>query len=188
MKRQFAALLFIPFIIAADQLSKWAVMEKIIAPANDLARPSLGFFEWLVTGEKLDFTKVEVLPFFNWVMVWNKGISFGMLQSDTQAGVYMMMAFAVLISLFFLIWMFRTDNRLVIFAISLVVGGAIGNVIDRFRFGAVADFLDFHIGDMHWPAFNLADSCITLGIAFIIIDGLFFEPGRHKKAEAHDEI
>ena len=65
-------------------------------------------------------------------------------------------------------------------AIGLVIGGAAGNVIDRFRFGAVADFLDLHWGDYHWPAFNLADAAISVGVVVLLMDALLIGPERHK--------
>ena len=65
-------------------------------------------------------------------------------------------------------------------ALGLIIGGAVGNIVDRLRFGAVADFLDFHIGAYHWPAFNLADASITVGIALLLIDALLIRRERHK--------
>jgi signal peptidase II len=184
MKAKITGLIFSLILIIADQLSKWAVMEKIIAPALEVERESFNFFEWIINAQQLDFIRIEILPFFNWVMVWNKGVSFGMFQGATP---YLMIAVALVITGIFLIWMLRTDNKLIIASASLVIGGALGNVIDRFRFGAVADFLDFHIAGLHWPAFNLADSCITVGIALIIMDGLFFEPKKRDKVQVHEK-
>ena len=74
------------------------------------------------------------------------------------------------------IWMWKADTVLLATALGLVVGGAIGNVIDRILHGAVFDFLDFHIAGYHWPAFNVADSAITIGVAFLIIDSLKSRP------------
>lgn len=67
---------------------------------------------------------------------------------------------------------------MVAMALSLIIGGALGNVLDRLRFGAVADFLDFHLGNLHWPAFNVADSAICIGIALLLTHSLFFDPKR----------
>jgi signal peptidase II len=77
-------------------------------------------------------------------------------------------------------WLGRMERPLPALAIGLVVGGALGNVIDRLRFGAVVDFLDVHAAGWHWPAFNLADSAITVGVAGLVIDGLFGGPDRDK--------
>jgi signal peptidase II len=81
------------------------------------------------------------------------------------------------IVVFLLSWLRRADRAFLAFAIGMVIGGALGNVIDRLRFGAVADFLDFHVLGYHWPAFNVADTGISVGVALIVIDGLF---GRHE--------
>jgi signal peptidase II len=72
-------------------------------------------------------------------------------------------------------WLARTESPLLAVAIGLIVGGAIGNVADRVRLGAVVDFLDFHLGSWHWPAFNLADSAICLGVAAMLLDGLLLQ-------------
>jgi signal peptidase II len=78
-----------------------------------------------------------------------------------------------------MVWLWRTSSLLVGLALGLIAGGAVGNVIDRLRFGAVTDFLDFHWGEWHFPAFNLADSAITVGVGLLVIDGLL---SRREKA------
>ena len=90
---------------------------------------------------------------------------------------YLLSAFAIVVSLFLVSWLRRIDTRLLASAIGLVVGGALGNTVDRLNHGAVVDFLDLHIGDVHWPAFNVADASITIGVLLILIDGLF---ARHR--------
>ena len=76
-------------------------------------------------------------------------------------------------------WLSRVESPLLAGAISLIIGGAVGNVIDRIRFGAVVDFLDFHIGSWHWPAFNIADSAICVGVAVMLLDGLLLRREAH---------
>jgi len=71
------------------------------------------------------------------------------------------------------LWLIRADRMVAALWLGLVIGGAVGNVVDRVRIGAVADFIDVHLGDWHWPAFNVADSAITIGVMLIVIDGLF---------------
>jgi signal peptidase II len=166
-------------IIILDQLTKWAVLEMILRPALEHTNTTgVGFFEWLHTApERLGFVSVELTSFFNWVMVWNKGVSFGLMQGDTP--VFLIIATGA-ISLIFVLWLMRVRHWLPMLSLAFVVGGALGNIIDRLRFGAVADFLDFHAFGYHFPAFNLADSCITVGIALLVLDGLFFEPRRNK--------
>ena len=138
-----------------DQATKWLILERIMVPPYP----------------------IEVWPIFNLVLVWNRGVSFGFLNSALEWMPYLLSAFAIVVSLFLVSWLRRIDTRLLASAIGLVVGGALGNTVDRLNHGAVVDFLDLHIGDVHWPAFNVADASITIGVLLILIDGLF---ARHR--------
>ena len=172
----FKTLSLAVFIVVADQLSKWAVMEQILRPLYPLDNEPRGLMEWLANApERLPFIGMDILPFFNLVVVWNQGVSFGMLSNDTDYGPYFLIALSFVITIGFLIWMFRTHNPVHHLGIALVIGGAIGNVIDRFRFGAVFDFLDFHIFGLHWPAFNIADCAIVIGVFILMIYAFLFE-------------
>ena len=175
-------------VLVADQISKWAVTQFMIKPAIDvgyLAKTELkskGFFEWLTSADMLlQYTHIEILPFFNIVMVWNKGISFGLFNQSGQLGVWLMLALSSAIIIFFTIWMLRCTSRYMLICMALIIGGAIGNVIDRARFGAVVDFLDFHAFGYHYPAFNISDSAIVIGVFLLIIHSFFFET-QHKNA------
>jgi signal peptidase II len=119
-----------------------------------------------------------VTPFFNLVLVWNRGISFGMFNEGSAYGAYLLSALSLIIVGFFITWLRKIDHKPLQIAICTVIAGALGNVIDRLIYGAVVDFLDFHAFGYHWPAFNIADSAVVLGIAFIICDSIFFEPKR----------
>ena len=141
-------------LLAADQFTKHLVLMNI-----DEAGP------------------VAVTPFFNLVLVWNRGISFGMLRGhDGVTGPYLLIAMGLVITAVLAVWLFRAQRRGQRVAIAAVISGAIGNMIDRAQHGAVVDFLDFHAFGYHWPAFNVADCCVVAGIAFLVIDSLFFEP------------
>ncbi len=156
------------FIILADQFSKWFVMEKFLAPAANY--PSYTLIEWYTQRpEPLPFTEIEVWPFFNLVMVWNKGISFGLFNDTSVWGSLILITISLLITALFTLWLIRSHLHTQNIALALVIGGALGNVIDRFRFGAVIDFLDFHIAGHHWPAFNISDSCIVIGVLLLIL-------------------
>jgi signal peptidase II len=169
-------------IIISDQLSKWAVMEHILRPFD--GGTGMTLTGWLMDAPgRLPFIRIDVLPFFNWVMVWNKGVSFGLLQTDSPYGPALMIGLALVICTVFAVWLFRTERMFIIVSIGLVIGGAVGNIIDRVRFGAVADFVDLHAFGYHWPAFNLADAAICAGIAFIVIDGLFFDKSHDNARE-----
>ncbi len=142
---------FAAVIVVLDQLSKWVVLTQVMAPprVNDGA------------------------SFFNLVLVGNRGVSFGLFASDSAWVQPAFAAFAVSIAVFLGVWLYRAENRFLAIALGLVIGGAIGNAIDRLWHGAVIDFLDFHVAGYHWPAFNIADSAITVGVIFIVAEGLF---------------
>lgn len=109
--------------------------------------------------------------FLNLALTCNTGVSFGMLnRAGLNSLVFSLVA--VLIVVVLLVWLARVHTTFLAVAIGLVIGGATGNVMDRIRFHGVIDFLDFHIGTWHWPAFNLADSAICLGVAAMLLDGL----------------
>ena len=106
-------------------------------------------------------------------MAWNKGVSFGMLNQDSPWNAPLLSVLALVISGFLLNWLRKSEGWWIPLCLGLIIGGALGNVIDRLRFGAVADFLYFHIGEYYWPAFNLADSGISVGATLLIWDALF---------------
>ena len=138
-------------ILVADQLTKWWVLAAFDGAAE--------------RGR-------AIASFFNLVLVWNRGVSFGMFNNDARLNALVFSALAAVIVIALLVWLSRTRERLLGAAIGLVTGGAIGNVVDRLRFGAVVDFLDFHAAGWHWPAFNVADAAICVGVALMALDGL----------------
>ena len=113
-----------------------------------------------------------VAPFFNLVLTLNRGMSFGLFNRDSAWNAAAFSVVAAVIVTALLIWLWRTDSALVASGIGLVAGGAVGNVIDLLRLGAVTDFLDFHWYDWHFATFNLADSGITVGVALLLLDAL----------------
>ena len=116
---------------------------------------------------------VALTSFVNLVSVWNYGISFGLFNTGSAAAAYLFVILALAIASALVVWLKRTDRRLIAAALGLIIGGAIGNIVDRLRFGAVYDFLDFHVLGWHWPAFNVADSAVSIGVALLLIDALF---------------
>jgi len=158
-----AGLTIAALVVVLDQLSKWLIFVVFFGPSLEGAHP----------GALPLAAGIEVLPFFNLVTVWNRGVSFGMFSSDSQLILWMLSAFALAVCGFLLVYLSRARRWLLVIAIGGVIGGAIGNVIDRVRFGAVADFLDFHAFGLHWPAFNVADSAIVVGVGLMLVDALF---------------
>lgn len=116
--------------------------------------------------------------FFNLVHVRNRGMAFGLMnRPDHGIAPYLLMVVTIIAVILILIWSFRLkheDERL-LFGLSLILGGAVGNLIDRIRIREVIDFLDVYIGSYHWPAFNVADSAITVGTCWIAVCILLFD-------------
>ena len=148
-------------VLIVDQLTKWWILEHVMQPPR----------------------VIEVTPFFNLVMAWNRGVSFGMFAYGADMMPYVLSALAIGIVALLVNWLRKLDRSWPALALGLVIGGAVSNVIDRLRFGAVADFLDFHVAGYHWPAFNVADSGIVVGVLLLLIDGL---RGRDTAARAAD--
>jgi signal peptidase II len=146
-------------VVIIDQLSKAAV---------------LGFF----AGSPPSAQKA-VAPFFNLVLTYNRGISFGLFNTPGGMNALLFPLLAAVIVTMLILWLRRVESPFLAVAIGLVIGGAVGNVIDRIRLGAVVDFLDFYVGAWHWPAFNVADSAICLGVAVMLLDGLLLRREAH---------
>lgn len=144
-------LLVATVVLLLDQATKWWILSVVMRPP----------------------TIVEVTSFFNLVLVWNRGISFGLLGDGDQTQAWVLAAFGTIVAGGLLVWLQRAAlPRLPSLGVGLIVGGALGNVVDRLRYGAVVDFLDFHVGAYHWPAFNVADSAITIGVACLLLDAV----------------
>jgi signal peptidase II len=122
---------------------------------------------------------IRLTPFFNLVMVWNPGVSFGLFGSESAWGPWLLTGVAAVIVVGLLVWLRRAEGRWLPMALGLVIGGAVGNIVDRVMWGKVADFLDFHAAGYHWPAFNVADSAIVVGVAILIGESLW--SGRDKR-------
>ncbi len=139
------------FVALADQLSKWMLLDRM----GDVQET------------------IPVTSFLNFVLVWNKGVTFGMFNHEQQHYIpYVLIALALVILGLLGRWLYRTDSTLVALALGGIMGGAVGNVIDRVHYGAVADFIDFYYRNYHWYAFNLADAAIVTGVALLLLDGM----------------
>ena len=147
-------------------MSRWLGIAALLMVLDQASKYAVT--QWLVDGRS-----VEVTSFFNFVLVYNSGAAFSFLAS---AGGWQR-AFFIGIALVASVWivlLLRRHPREMLFclALSLILGGALGNLIDRIWLGAVIDFLDFHAAGWHWPAFNVADSAITCGAALVVWDSL----------------
>jgi signal peptidase II len=157
-------------VVLADQISKWWIYTRMIALTE------VSFFDWLVQdAARLPFKTIEVFSFFNIVMVWNFGVSFGFMNTPSDWGPIILKSVTLLAVGAFVIWILRTRSHTQAAGLAMIVGGAMGNFVDRWRYGAVMDFLDFHVVGWHWPAFNVADSCICIGVALLLFHAMFLD-------------
>lgn len=129
---------------------------------------------------------IEMLPFFNWTLMYNEGAAFSFLsdQGGWQRWFFIILSCVVTTAL--TIWMARLqrDERSIAISLSLIIGGAIGNLIDRIHLGHVVDFIHLHYQQYFWPAFNVADSAITVGVTIMIVDSLFYAQKREDQRDA----
>jgi len=121
---------------------------------------------------------VTVTPFFDLVLVWNRGVSYGLLPQDSDLGRWALILFAFAAAFALVIWLARVTSPLAAAAMGLVIGGAVGNAIDRILYGAVADFFSFHAYGYQWYIFNIADVAIVAGVIGLLYESVF---GGHKK-------
>jgi signal peptidase II len=142
-------------VLVADQASKWWILNVLDLP---------------------DLRQVVLLPVLNLTMVWNHGVTFGLLNGLGDWGhvILAAVALAVVVALGF--WLRRAESRMMAAAIGAIAGGAVGNVIDRVRFGGVVDFIHAHVdtpwGDLSWYVFNVADAAIVCGVAVLILESI----------------
>jgi signal peptidase II len=137
-------------VLLLDQASKWIVLTHMMAPPHTL----------------------PVTSFLNIILAWNRGISFGLLSSNNPYSVWILATVAFAFAAVLILWIWRAETKVMALGFGLVLGGAIGNLCDRLRFGAVTDFLDLHAYGYHWYTFNIADAAIVGGVAFILFDHL----------------
>ena len=138
-------------VLAADQASKWWILNVFRLPERG---------------------SVPVLPVLNLTMVWNQGVTFGLFTQNSTWGPWLLAGVALAVVCALGVWMRRAETRFVAVALGAIAGGAVGNVIDRVRFGAVVDFIHAHAGGWSWYVFNVADAAIVCGVAVLILDGL----------------
>lgn len=153
----FALLAFI-----IDRLSKWWFMDIFELPSKGT---------------------VEILPIFDVVMVWNRGVSFGFLSADDDFGRWALVALNLIIVAVLVYWLKGAKNYLLSGAIGLVIGGAFGNIYDRVKFGAVADFFQFHWENWYFAVFNIADSFIFIGAVLLIFNSNFSSDAKKQTKE-----
>ncbi|MBX9749022.1 MAG: signal peptidase II [Roseococcus sp.] len=158
-------LVFAALLLVADQVSKYLILEVVNLP------------HWR------NIPLVELGPVgLDLTMVWNRGVTFGLFSGEGSWNHLILSALALVVAGFLLRWLARSETRLVTYALGAVIGGAIGNVIDRVRFGAVVDFVDVHAWGWHWYVFNVADAAIVCGVLALVVDALIRPETKRKEA------
>ena len=153
----------------------------LIVAAASLAADQLSK-NWLLYG--LDFralgsaARISVLPFFDLVMVWNRGVSYGLFQAGSFAGTILLIVFSMVAVAALSYWLVRCERLVLGLGLGLVIGGALGNVIDRAVYGAVADFFHFYAFGHDWYVFNVADAAITVGVVVLLLDAFVRPEGK----------
>lgn len=141
-------------VFILDQFSKWFVIDRLRLP------------------ERMD--AIELLPIFRLIWVENRGISLGKLVASTDGERWMLVVLTTVIALGCIVWLWREERRGDALALGLIIGGAVGNILDRVRFGYVADFLNLHFGDWSpFLVFNVADMGVSIGVALLVLRALF---------------
>ncbi len=141
---------------------------------------------WLLFGFDLgERGRVVVTPFFDLVLVWNRGISYGLFAADSQAQVWFLVAVKTVITLALIVWLVRNTDRLTAIALGMLIGGAIGNTVDRAIYGAVVDFVSLHAAGYYWYVFNLADVWVVAGVALLLYDAFLL--GRNSKVSGEPQ-
>ena len=185
--RSLTFLLLIVLLFAADQFSKGYLLHHFQPFTPVTALPVTSAPVTAQTAEKPSlqpeqswpFREVKVLPFFSVVSVWNYGVSFGLGNDDTASGRTFqrlgLISLSLVVGVALTVWLLRTKSVLIGTGAAMVSSGAFGNMVDRIRYGAVFDFLDFHAFGYHWPAFNIADAAIVLG-SLVLAIGFYLTP------------
>jgi signal peptidase II len=149
-------------------------------PARFGALTALGVFVadqlsklWILFVVRLEDTGPwQLLPFVEFVMVWNRGISYGLFQQSSNVGRWALVVLSIVAAIWLSSWLRRSVRRLEALGLGLIIGGALGNVIDRIAYGAVADFVHLHWGTFSWYVFNIADAAIVVGVAALLYDSI----------------
>ncbi|WP_375465823.1 signal peptidase II [uncultured Methylobacterium sp.] len=127
-------------------------------------------------------------PYAEFVVVWNRGVSYGLFQQEGGLGRWLLVALSLAAALGLGVWMHRTNSRLLAAALGLIAGGALGNAIDRAAYGAVFDFVHLHAGGWSWYVFNVADAAIVAGVAGLILDSVRPERRHGASREARPPV
>jgi len=161
-----------------------AARPAILVAVGTLVLDQLSKLYLLFVYELFLHEPVTFGPFIELIVVWNRGISYGLLQQETDLGRWLLTGFSLVAAIGLAVWMLRTPHRFLAISIALIVGGAIGNAIDRIAYGAVFDFIHVHVGTFSWYVFNVADAAIVAGVIGLVYDSFVLEGRRASRGES----
>ncbi|WP_343232429.1 signal peptidase II [Microvirga terricola] len=119
-------------------------------------------------------------PFINLIVVWNRGVSYGLFQQSTEIGRWVLIVVSIIAAIGLGVWIRRTTGRVLAISLGLIAGGAVGNVVDRLAYGAVFDFIQIYFGSWSWYVFNVADAAIVAGVVGLLYDSFLLEKRRSR--------
>ena len=151
-------------LITNPTMARWLWLSLLIVILDQATK-------WLAEALLVPFQPVPLMPLLNLTLMYNEGAAFSFLANAGGWQRWLFAGFALVMTTVLAIWLLRLEkgDRVTAVTLSLIIGGAIGNLIDRVQTGRVVDFIDFYVGTWHWPAFNVADSAISIGIVFLLI-------------------
>lgn len=145
------------------QNARWLLLSVLVILIDQGAK-------WLVRKNLFSYAPLKLLPWLNLKLAFNSGVAFSFLSNSSNGGKWLLVGIAVLVAGYLWVWLFQTEpyKKILLFALSLILGGAISNLIDRLWMGYVTDFIDFHINTWHFATFNLADAAISIGAVLLV--------------------
>ena len=163
-------------LITNPTMARWLWLSLLIVILDQATK-------WLAEALLVPFQPVPLMPLLNLTLMYNEGAAFSFLANAGGWQRWLFAGFALVMTTVLAIWLLRLEkgDRATAATLSLIIGGAIGNLIDRVQTGRVVDFIDFYVGTWHWPAFNVADSAISIGIVFLLITSFRAELAAKKK-------
>ncbi len=160
-------------LFANPAMARWLSLSLLVVVLDQATK-------WLAEALLEPFRPVALMPLLNLTLMYNEGAAFSFLANAGGWQRWLFAGFALVMTLALTLWLLRLDRgeRATAAALSLIIGGAIGNLIDRIQTGRVVDFIDFYVANWHWPAFNVADSAITVGILLLLVTSFRDELGK----------
>ncbi|MCG6861001.1 MAG: signal peptidase II [Chromatiaceae bacterium] len=148
-------------------MARWLWLSTLVVALDQATK-------WLAEAMLDPYRPLSLAPLLNFTLMYNDGAAFSFLSNAGGWQRWLFAGFALVMSVVLVVWLLRLGpgERLMAAALALVLGGAVGNLMDRIHTGRVVDFIDAHVGDWHWPAFNVADSAITLGVVLLLVSSL----------------